>query len=93
MFRALVILKSLLDWTINERLHLEQEYSRVAVPFIVLTCPNKLLFLKIKTCALLREKLPQTPVPHDVPYIFGVRLSLLVSEHVATKVTSVPERV
>ena len=29
----------------NERLHLELEYSRVAVPYIVLPCANKLLFL------------------------------------------------
>ena len=46
-----------------ERLHLELEYGRVAVPFIVLTCPNKLFFelpdhfnrFKIKTYTLLCE--------------------------------------
>ena len=29
----------------KEWLHLELEYSKVAVPFIVLTCRNKFLFL------------------------------------------------
>ena len=32
----------------NERLQLELEYSRVAITFIVITCPNKLSFLNAR---------------------------------------------
>ena len=32
-------------WDYYERLHLALKYSRVAVPFIIPTCPNTLLFL------------------------------------------------
>ena len=40
----------------NERLHMELEYCRIAVPFIVLPRPNMLLFLNANSSPSFQNK-------------------------------------